>query len=217
MWCIQKIDTEYRNRMYDILNLYEEPYNPAKPIIAVDEKPKQLLGEKRRSFPMRPGRPECYDYEYVRNGSVNIFVAVEFKAGKRVAEVTDRRTKQDFARFMHRLVQRYRKVSRIRVILDNLNTHFEKSFYETFPKRKADQILRKLEFHYTPKHASWLDAAEIEIGVMDKECTAKRIADKETLSREVAAWTHNRNKERKRIDWRFTKKDADRKLSRYYV
>lgn len=217
MWCIEEIDTEYRNRMYDILDLYEEPYDPKKPVVAVDEKPKQLLGETRKPLPIKPGKPECYDYEYVRNGNANIFMAVEFKAGKRFVQVTDRRTKQDFATFMHKLTKQYRKASRIKVVLDNLNTHFKNSFYETFPKKEANQILRKLEFHYTPKHASWLNAAEIEIGVMDTECTERRIPNKETLTREVHAWANNRNRKRKKINWRFTKKDADKKLSEHYV
>ena len=217
MWCIQEIDTEYRNRMYDILDLYEEPYDPKNPVVAVDEKPKQLLGEKRKPLPIKPGKPECYDYGYVRNGNANIFMAVEFKAGKRFVQVTDRRTKKDFATFMQKLTKQYRKASRIKIVLDNLNTHFKNSFYETFPKKEANQILRKLEFHYTPKHASWLNAAEIEIGIMDTECTKRRILNKETLNREVQVWANNRNRKRKKINWRFTKKDADKKLSKHYV
>lgn len=217
MWCIGKIDTEYRRRMYDILDIYNKPYDAKIPVIGVDEKPKQLLGEKRKPIAMKPGSLEKYDYEYVRNGSANIFMAADLKAGKRFAEVTDHRRKQEFAHFMKQLAARYPHATRLCVVLDNLNTHFEKSFIETFGKTKAKRILKRFEFHYTPKHASWLNAAEIEIGVMDTECTRRRIPDKETLAREVHAWRVRRNYQRKKINWRFTRKDADKKLSRYYV
>ncbi len=218
MWCIQEIDAEFRERMYDILGLYQEPYDPKKPLVCLDEKPKQLLGEKRKPIPLSPGSPERYDYEYVRNGTANIFMAVEVKAGKRVTMVTDRRTKRDFALFVKKLVDKdYSGADEIRLITDNLNTHFESSFYDTFGKKEAERILSKVEFHYTPKHASWLNAAEIEINVMDAECTGRRIEDKETLAREITAWTKRRNQQKKKIDWRFTQQDADRKLSKYYV
>jgi len=218
MWCIQEIDEEYKERMYDVLDLYEDPYDPKKPVIGVDEKPKQLLGEKRKPIPMKPGRPERYDYEYVRNGTANIFIAVEPKAGKRTIQVTNRRTKQDFAPFIKKLVdEEYPEADIIRVVLDNLNTHFKSSFYETFDKKEAERILNKIEFHYTPKHASWLNIAEIEINVMDIECTDRRIKNKETLTQEVQAWTKKRNQNKKKINWKFTKKDADKKLSKYYA
>ena len=204
--------------MYDILDLYEEPYNPKRPIINFDEKPKQLLGEKRRPIPMKPGRPEKYDYEYVRNGTSNIFVAVEIKAGRRVTQVTKRRTRKDFALFVKMLVDEdYPDVELIRLIADNLNTHNEKSFYEAFSKDEAQRILSKIEFHYTPKHASWLNAAEIEINVMDIECTGRRIGDLGKLVREVAAWTKRRNDGKKKINWKFTSEKADKKLYKYYV
>ncbi len=218
MWCIGEIDEKFRERMYDLLDLYQEPYDPKKPTIGLDEKPKQLLGENKKPIPMKPGSLERYDYEYIRKGKANIFIAVEFKAGKRVTQVTDRRTKQDFALFVKRLVdEKYPNAEILRLILDNLNTHNKSSFYETFNRRDAERILRKIEFHYTPKHASWLNVAEIEIGVMDTECTGRRIGDKEALAQEVQAWTKRRNKDKKKIHWRFTKKDADRKLSKYYV
>ena len=218
MWCIQTIDSEYRDRMYDILNLYEEDYDPKKPIICLDEKPKQLLRDKRMPIPMKPGSSEKYDYEYVRNGTANIFMAVEFKAGKRVTQVTKRRTMTDFAQFVKILVtEKYSEAEVIRLVTDNLNIHKEKSFYETFSEDEAKQILDKIEFHYTPKHASWLNAAEIEINVMDIECTDRRIGDMETLTHEVAAWTKRRNEHKKKIDWKFTRKNADEKMSKYYV
>ena len=218
MWCIQTIDAEYRKRMYDVLDLYEEEYDPENPLVCFDEKPKQLVGDKRTSIPMKSGSPEKYDYEYVRNGTANIFVAVEFKAGKRVTQVTKRRTMVDFAQFVKILVdEEYPDVENIRLVMDNLNTHKEKSFYEAFNKDEAERILSKIEFHYTPKHASWLNAAEIEINVMDIECTDRRIEDMGILAYEVAAWNKRRNDDEKKIDWGFTSENADEKLSKYYV
>ena len=218
MWYIQEITTEYRERMYDILDLYQEPYDPKRPVIGFDEKPKQLIGEKRKPIPMKPGKPEKYDYEYIRNGKANIFMAIDFKAGKRVTQVTDRRTKRDFALYIKHLIDEcYPDVDVIRLIVDNLNTHNESSFYETFSKEEAERISSMIEFHYTPKHASWLNVAEIEINVMDVECTGRRIGDRETLTRQVEAWTERRNQQEKKINWRFTKEDANKKLSKYYV
>jgi hypothetical protein len=219
MWCIQKIDAIFRACMYDVLDLYEEPYNPKKPLVCFDEKPKQLLGDERMPIPMKPGRSEKYDYEYVRNGTANIFMAVEFKAGKRMTQVTKRRTMKDFAQFMKLVVDEMYTddAEKIYVVCDNLNTHKEKAFYETFSKNEAERILNRIEFHHTPKHASWLNAAEIEINVMDIECTDRRISDMETLIHEVAAWTKRRNDHEKKINWRFTKEKADEKLSKYYV
>ena len=212
------MDAEFRECMYDILDLYEEPYDPKRPIVNLDEKPKQLLKDKRKAIPMKPGSPEKYDYEYVRNGNANIFMAVEFKAGKRVTQVTRRRTMIDFASFVKMVVDKeYPEIDVIRLIVDNLNTHKAKAFYETFSKDEAGRILSKIEFHYTPKHASWLNAAEIEINVMDIECTGRRIENIETLDREVAAWTKRRNDQKKKIDWKFTRDKADKKLSKYYV
>jgi hypothetical protein len=218
MWCIGKINKEYRERMYNILDLYQEPYNPKRPVVGIDEKPKQLIGEAREKIPMKPGSPEKYDYEYKRNGNVNIFIAVDPKAGKRDVQVTDSRTKKDFALYMKHLVNEvFPEAEVIRVILDNLNTHNETSFYETFPNEEVEELLNKIEFHYTPKHASWLNVAEIEINVMDIECTGRRIGDRETLITEIKAWMERRNKNKNKIDWRFTKEDADKKLSKYYI
>ena len=218
MWCIRTIDAEYRERMYNVLDLYEEEYDPKNPLVCFDEKPKQLIGDKRISIPMRPGSPEKYDYEYVRNGTANIFMAVEFKAGKRVTHVTKRRTMVDFAQFVKMLVdEEYPDVENIRLVMDNLNTHKEKSFYEAFSEDEAERILSKIELHYTPKHASWLNAAEIEINVMDIECTDRRIEDIGLLAHEVAAWTKRRNDDEKKINWGFTREGADEKLSKHYV
>lgn len=204
--------------MYDVLDLYEEPYDPERPIVCLDEKTKQLLSDKRKPIPIEPGRSEKYDYEYVRNGTANIFMAVEFKAGKRVTQVTKRRTMKDFALFVKMLVDgEYSDVEVTRLVIDNLNTHNEKAFYKTFSKDEAERILDRIEFHYTPKHASWLNAAEVEINVMDIECTGRRIGDMEILTHEVEAWTERRNEHKKKINWKFTREKADKKLSKYYV
>lgn len=204
--------------MYNVLDLYKEQYYPEQPLVCLDEKPKQLIMDKRMPIPMKRGSPEKYDYEYVRNGTANIFVATEFKAGKRVTQVTKRRTMKDFALFVKMLVDEvYPNVEVIRLVTDNLNTHKEKAFYETFSKDEAERILSKIEFHYTPKHASWLNIAEIEINVMDIECTGRRIGDMETLDREVNAWTERRNEQKKMINWKFTREKADMKMSKYYV
>jgi hypothetical protein len=217
MWCIQKITPKYRERMYKILDLYEEPYNPQKPVIGVDEKPKQLVEDSRKPIPLSEGKVFKQDYEYIRRGKANIFMAVEPKGGKRVTEVTWQRTKKDFALFIKGLVEKYSNATVLKLVVDNLNTHNKSSFYETFDKEEAEKILKKVEFHYTPTHASWLNVAEIEIGVMDTECTDRRIKDKEMLKQEVRAWTMRRNRERKKITWTFTKQKADKKLEKYYV
>lgn len=203
--------------MYDILDLYQEPYDPKNPVIGVDEKPKQLIEDSRKPIPIQKSKIEKYDYEYIRNGKANIFVAVEPKHGKRFTKVTKQRTKNDFAKFMRDLLLCYPYAEKLRIVLDNLNTHCKSSFYETFEKKEAEKILSKLEFHYTPKHASWLNVAEIEIGAIDAQCTARRMKDISFLREEVKACTKMRNKEKCRIDWKFTKEDADRKLAKHYV
>ena len=217
MWCIQTINTEYRKRMYNVLDIYEESYDPKNPFICIDEKPKQLLEDKRNPIPMKPGILEKYDYEYIRNGTANIFMAVEFKAGKRMTQVTTNRTKKDFAQFVKAVLDKYLETKNIRLVMDNLNTHKEKAFVETFGKEEAEKILKKVEFHCTPKHASWLNAAEIEINVMDVECTGRRVRDIKSLNTEVEAWTKRRNEQKKKINWKFTSKMADQKLSKHYV
>ncbi len=204
--------------MYDVLDLYEKPYDSRYPVIGVDEKPKQLLAESRKTIPITPSHREKSDYEYVRHGTANIFMAVEFKAGKRTTRVTSRRTKRDFAKFIRHLVDRvYPDADCLQLVMDNLNTHNKTAFYEMYGPEEAERILSKIEFHYTPKHASWLNVAEIEIGVMDTECTRRRVSEKETLRQEVMAWERKRNQQKAKIDWRFTKLKADEKLSKYYV
>ena len=203
--------------MYNILYLYEEEYDPENPLICLDEKPKQLLRDKRTTIPMKPGCLEKYDYEYIRNGNANVFMAVDFKAGKRVTHVTKRRTMIDFAQFIKVLVEEYPEAKIIRLIMDNLNIHKEKSLEKAFGEEEAKKILKNIEFYYTPKHASWLNAAEIEINVMDIECTGRRIGDMGTLIHEVAAWTKRRNEYKSKINWKFTREIADKKMSKYYA
>lgn len=218
MWCIQQITPQYRERMYRLLDLYKEPYDPYHPVVCMDEKSKQLLEDSREPIAAKPGSLERYDYEYKRKGTSNIFVAVNPKEGKRFIKVTDTRTKADFANFIKDLVEvHYSKVGYIQIVLDNLNTHFEGSLIETFGKREAAKILKKVRFIYTPKHASWLNMAEIEINIMDRQCTGGRIPNREKLKKEVVKWAKQRNKNKSTIDWKFTRQDADKKLSKHYV
>lgn len=218
MWCIAEITSEYRERMYRLLDLYEEDYNQKYPVICIDEKSKQLIEEVRNPIPLRPGSPAKYDYEYKRNGTRNIFVAVEPKGGRRIITVTRTRTKEDFAYFVKNTVENeYKQAVKIRIVLDNLNTHFEKSFYETFSEKEARKILSKITFYYTPKHGSWLNMAEIEINVMDRESLGGKIGNEALLKKQLKSWTNKRNRLQKKIIWKFTKQCADKKLSKYYA
>ncbi len=218
MWCIQVITEEYRSRMYCLLELYQQRYNPSYPLVCMDEKSKQLLEDSRQPIKAKPGKLEKYDYEYKRKGTCNIFVAVAPKAGIRIVKVTDTRTKKDFAFFVKDLVEKhFRKATYIQLVLDNLNTHFEGSLIETFGKRKAARLLKKIKFIYTPKHGSWLNMAEIEINIMDRQCTGGRIESKDRLATNVMIWSKERNDKQCDIKWKFTRQDADKKLSKHYV
>jgi hypothetical protein len=218
MWCIGRITVEYRERMYDLLALYAKPYDPSEPVVCLDEKSKQLLEQTRRPIPARPGQVDKEDYEYKRAGTRNLFVAVEPKAGHREVEVTCRRTKPDFVAFVQYLAQEvYAQARKIHLVLDNLNTHFRASFEVVMGTEVAKAFLSRVEFHYTPKHASWLNMAEIEIGILDRQCTGCRIGNEARLCSEVLAWEQRRNQEHRRIEWKFSRQDADRKLSRHYV
>jgi len=217
MWCIPKVDAEYVARMEDILDLYEEPPDSKRPVVNFDETPIQLIGETRVPIAAKSGRVRRIDYEYKRNGTANLFVTVDRHAGKRKVNVTDRRTRTDFALQMKELVDvDYPEADVIRVVLDNLNTHRAASLYEAFPPEEARRILRKIEFHFTPKHASWLNMVEIEIGVLSKQCLNRRIPDKETLIREVAEWERQRNAEGATIRWMFTVEKAREKMGAAY-
>ena len=218
MWCITEITAEYRKRMYGILNLYAKPYDKRFPVVCFDEKSKQLLSDSRKPIPMKPGSPEKYDYEYIRNGTCNIFTAVEPKAGKHHIKVTDHRKRIDFAYFMRWLIlTRYKSAKKVKIVLDNLNTHFVRSFQETFSPEIVDRIMKKTTFVYTPKHASWLNMAEIEINMMSRECLSRNIGSQDEIINEVAAWCDQNNYDKRKINWSFTKQKADRKLSKYYV
>ncbi len=217
MWCIPKLDAEYVARMEDILDLYDEPPDPKRPLVNFDETPIQLIGETRVPIAAKKGQPRRIDYEYKRNGTANLFVTVDRHANTRKVNVTDHRTKIDFALQMRELVDvDYPDADLIRVVLDNLNTHTAGSLYEAFAPAEARRILRRLEFHFTPKHASWLNMVEIEIGVLSKQCLDRRIPDKETLTREVGAWERQRNNEGATIRWMFTVDKARAKMGGAY-
>ena len=218
MWCITEITPEYRKRMYRLLNLYKKPYNPKFPVVCFDEKSKQLLADSREPIPMKPGSVKKYDYEYRRNGTCNIFVAIEPKAGNHHIHVTDHRTRKDFALFMKWLIdKKYKNAKKIQIVLDNLNTHFKKSFYETFSVQECQRLLKKVNFIYTPKHASWLNMAEIEINLLDHECLDRNIGCRFELEEQVNAWCKQNNFEKRKINWSFSRYMADKKLSNYYV
>lgn len=218
MWCIGEITSQYRQRMYNLLDLYQSPYNPDEPVVCVDEKSKQLLAPKRPDILLRPGRTGKVDYEYERIGTRNLFVAVEPLAGWRSVQVTEHRKKADFVEFIRQLLQgRYRLAKRVHLVLDNLNTHFAKVFVDILGEKQANRLLRRVVFHYTPTHGSWLNMAEIEIGILDKQCLNRRIAREDKLVAEVEAWQAERNQQHKTINWTFTRKAADRKLEKYYV
>ena len=203
--------------MEDTLDLYAEPYDPRYPHVCFDEVPYQLVAETRVPLPMQPGKPERYDYEYRRNGTCNLFVFFQPLAGWRQVKVTERRTKLDFAQCMRELVDvLFPEAEQIRVTLDNLNTHTPAALYEAFEAAEARRLVRKLEFHYTPKHGSWLNMAEIEISVLTGQCLDRYIPDVTTLKREVAAWQEERNARQATIDWQFTTAKARDKLKRLY-
>lgn len=203
--------------MEDVLDLYAEDYDEKRPTVGFDETSKQLIAETRRPLPARAGEVERFDYEYERRGVRNLFMICEPKRGWRHVEVTGRRTMQDFARQMKWLVdEAYPEAERVRVVLDNLNTHRAASLYEAFAPEEARRILRKLEFHYTPKHGSWLNIAEIELSVFSRQCLDRRIGDEEMLKGEIKKLEEERNAACAKIEWRFTSEDARRKLHRLY-
>ena len=217
MWCIPSVDAEFVERMEDVLDLYAEDPDPTRPVVCFDEKPYQLIGETRVPIRAKPGQPQRFDYEYRRNGTANIFVFVDAHQPWRHAKVTAQRTNLDFAECMRDLVDvHYPQAERIRVVMDNLSTHRAKNLYEAFSAPEARRILRKLEFHFTPKHASWLNMAEIEIGVLGGQCLARRIPGYAQLEVQVEAWTKSRNAKEARIRWMFDVRDARDKFGRSY-
>jgi len=218
MWCIPpEHDCEFVAAMEDVLEVYARPYDARLPQVCLDEAGKQLIGEVRQPLPARPGQVEKYDCEYQRNGTANLFVAFEPLAGWRHLEVTDTRTRPDFAGFVRRMLDgRYRGARKVVLVMDNLNTHSTGSFYEAFEPAEARRLAGRLEIHYTPKHGSWLNMAELELSVLGRQCLGERTEDKPTLAREVAAWEAERNRLKVKANWRFTTADARVKLKRLY-
>ena len=204
-------------RMEDVLDLYARPYDARRPVVCFDEQPRQLVEEVRTPLPRAPGRPERVDDEYRRRGTCNLFLLFEPLAGRRHVEVTEQRTAVDFAHQMRALVDvHYPDAERIAVVLDNLSTHSPAALYQAFPPEEARRLLRRLEFHSTPKHGSWLNLAELEFSVLDRQCLDRRIADQESLRREIAAWERVRNAACSTVHWRFTVTAARAKLHRLY-
>jgi hypothetical protein len=203
--------------MEDVIEVYHRPYDAAAPQVCVDEGGKQLIGEVREPLPVRPGAPAREDSEYERHGTANLFMAFEPLAGRRVVEVTDRRTAVDFARFLRRLLDEvYPEADRVVLVTDNLNTHGPGSLYEAFDPGEARRLCERLEWHYTPRHGSWPNMAEIELGVLARQCLDRRVPDREALAREVAAWAADRNAAMAGADWQFTTDDARVKLRKLY-
>jgi transposase len=217
MWCIPEVNGEYVARMEDVLDLYAEAPDPERPVVCFDETPVQLIGEVRQPIPAEPGQLERYDYEYRRNGTVNLFVFLDVNRPWRKVKVTQRRTARDYAHCMRDLVDvHYPEATCVRVVQDNLSTHSAGALYEAFPPAEARRILRRLEFHYTPKHASWLNMVEIEIGVLNGQCLDRRIDDAKRLISEIAAWELRRNAAGAQINWMFTTDKARAKMGRAY-
>lgn len=203
--------------MEDVLDIYELPYNPDIPVVCMDEKPYQLLGETRESWAMRPGDNKKIDSEYTRNGTCSIFAFVEALAGRHHVSVREHRTAIDWAEEIRYLVdEMYPVAQKIILVMDNLNTHKPASLYKAFPPEEARRILKKLEIHYTPKHGSWLDIAEIELNVMTRQCLSRRIASVDALRSELSAWENERNHGKSKVNWQFTTNDARIKLGSLY-
>jgi hypothetical protein len=217
-WCIPpKANAEFVWKMEDVLEVYKRPYDPKRPVVCLDETSKQLIGEVRTPVPPAPGRVAHYDCEYVRNGVANLFMIFEPLAGQRDVEVTDRRTKKDYAHCLRKVSdQMYPDAKRIVLVQDNLNTHSPASLYEAFDPAEAQRLAERFEFHYTPKHGSWLDMAEIELGILGRQCLSQRIDNIKDLRRQVEAWEKSRDNAEVKVNWQFTTADARIKLGRLY-
>lgn len=203
--------------MEDVLEVYQRPQDPTYPVVCVDETSKQLIAETRVPIPAKPGRPARHDYEYERNGTANLFMMFAPLEGWRRVKVTDRHTALDYAQVLKELSDtHFPKAKKIILVQDNLNTHKPASLYEAFPASEARRLVERFEWHYTPKHGSWLDMAESELSVLSRQCLDRRIANKQTLIEEVAAWQDSRNKHHAKADWQFTTADARVKLKRLY-
>lgn len=217
MWCIGKIDEEYVASMEDVLSLYEEPIDPARPRLCFDERPCLLVGNVAEPLPMRPGQSERLDYEYKRLEPAVILLAYNMDTGQRHVALSSTKTKVDYARFMANVIStNYADVDTVRLVQDNLGTHTKGSFYKTFPPAEARVLAGKLEFHFTPKHASWLNMAEIEFSALSRQCLNRRFESLEQIEKEVLAWEKTRNQKAIKIHWSFTAKEAREKLNRHY-
>lgn len=204
--------------MMDVLEVYERPYNPKRPVVCLDEKSKQLLGDARNPMPVKPGQIKCRDYEYIRHGTVNLFVAVEPKGKKRIVRIRKYKKKRDFAYVIKYLLEKqYKNAKKLVMVMDNLSTHNTTSLIETFGEKEGEKLNKKIEWHYTPKHASWLDMAEIEIGILSKQCLKKPIATFQKMRHEVSCWVRDRNNKQKGINWQFTREKAIKKLNLNYT
>jgi hypothetical protein len=203
--------------MEDVLEVYKRPYDSKRPVVCLDETSKQLIGEVRTPVPAAPGQVAHYDCEYVRNGVANLFMIFEPLAGQRDVEVTDRRTKKDYAQCLRKLSdERYPDAETIVLVQDNLNTHSPASLYEAFEPAEAQRLAERFEFHYTPKHGSWLDMAEIELGILGRQCLSQRIDNIDDLRRQAKAWEKSRDEAEAKVNWQFTTADARIKLRRLY-
>jgi transposase len=212
-----KANAEFVCAMEGVLEVYARPHDPKRPVVCADEGGKQLIGDVREPLPVRPGAPAKEDYEYERNGTSNLVVAFEPLAGVRRFEVTERKTKADFARLLKRVADEwYPEAERVTLVVDNLSTHKPSALYEVFEPAEARRVMGRLEFVYTPKHGSWLNMAEIELSVLARQCLDRRIPDMATLRREVATWEEERNAAAVKVDWQFTTADARTKLKRLY-
>jgi hypothetical protein len=203
--------------MEDVLDQYEQPYDPKHPLICMDEMPCQLIGDVLVPVPPKPGKPQKIDYEYCRNGTCCVFIAFDPHEAKRMIRVKEHRTKVDYADFMMELARQYPDAKCIRVVQDNLNTHSAGSFYEAFSPDEAFELARKFEFHFTPKKGSWLNMAEIEFSALSRQCLNRRIGDIKTLDKEASAWEQERNRNKATVRWKFTKAKAREKFSRHYL
>ena len=203
-------------QMEMVLDVYKRPFDPLYPVICMDESPKQLIAETRVPIPVSPGQPAKYDYEYRRCGVCNIFLACEPLRGKRMVKITERRTREDWARFIEEIADAYARAERITLVMDNLNTHEPGSFYEVFRPEKAKALWDRFEFVYTPKHGSWLNMAEIELNVLIRQCLNRRIDDIDIVRKEVRAWQEYRDNKNATVNWQFTTEDARIKLYRLY-
>ena len=218
MWCIPpRSNADFVCKMEDVLDVYKRPYDIKRPMVCMDETSKQLVGEVRKPIAVVPGKPAKYDNEYIRNGVANIFMFCEPLAGKRHVIVTDRRTKMDWSLCVRELVDKvYPNAERIVLVHDNLNTHKLSSLYDAFHPKVAKRIADRLEIHYTPKHGSWLNMAEIELSIISRQCLNQRIGNKEKLTSEISSWEKEKNQTNSKIDWQFTTKDARIKLRKLY-